>query len=391
MKIQGLRRPDTHWLHLSLYDGHRQHELALLLNKPLAGCHLILDAPLKGQQPHGSQGPLRSQVLNRRIQGLRKAPGLWELALDDDSVLALNWRRRQAGIRLRQRSVLAGDWLDYLPLQPACSAEDLQAERRRLETESWRRREAKRIQRQIALLETTDSEDPQILREQAQRLSALRRDVVEKKTHFLLPHYDGSQAPELLSRVAGESLQQRVDRLFKDSGRTARRREANEERLRTLRQKLEGLPEQEPEESGPSSPQKPRGEKGLGPGIRCFRLESGRQVFVGKDAKANHRLTFRVGRGRDLWFHRRNGPGPHVLLRRDKNEEVPQAEIKLAAALALNFGPRGTGRCEEVRWTERRFLSPVPGAPGTVLMGREKVILVDLDEQGDALRRLLSR
>ena len=390
LRIQGLRRPQEDALHLQLTAPGQTFHLLLLLTKPKAGVHHLCDRPLSGAQPHGSQGPWRHRLLNQTIVGLRQAPGLWELQLKSGQVLALNWRRKQAGIRLSDRSVLGGAWLQVLPLSPPLSSEEIFEQRKDEQVASWRRQVRRRLESQIAAIETAKVGDPETLRQRAQRLSSLRHQVRQEAEVFWLPQYQGAEPPDSIDRRAGEGLQDRIDRFYKEARRLERRDVHQGERLIALKKRLLSIASEEPPKPTQgltkSSPTKP-----LERGVRVYRLASGRELLVGRDAKANHRVTFGLGRGRDLWFHRRNGPGPHVILRRGKDDTVPEDEILLAAAVALRLSLRATEGQEEVRWTERRFLDPVPGQPGKALVRKERVLLVDLGQHREAIDGLFNR
>ena len=56
-------------------------------------------------------------------------------------------------------------------------------------------------------------------------------------------------------------------------------------------------------------------------------------LYIGKNNRQNDEVTFKLGRGSDLWFHARNMPGSHVILK----TTLPQAreeDILTAARLA---------------------------------------------------------
>ncbi len=60
-----------------------------------------------------------------------------------------------------------------------------------------------------------------------------------------------------------------------------------------------------------------------------FELENGDVIYVGKNNKQNDYLTFKFASNKDLWFHRQDYPGAHVILK-SIAEPVPQS-IELAA------------------------------------------------------------
>lgn len=73
----------------------------------------------------------------------------------------------------------------------------------------------------------------------------------------------------------------------------------------------------------------------VGEGIRVFRSSDGFRILQGKNSKANHRLVTREASPFDYWLHAADGPGSHVLIRRDHvAQEVPRQTLEEAAVLA---------------------------------------------------------
>lgn len=67
----------------------------------------------------------------------------------------------------------------------------------------------------------------------------------------------------------------------------------------------------------------------------CFRSSDGFLLFRGRSAQANHQLLTRAATPFDLWLHAQNGPGAHVIIKRDfSTQEVPERTILEAAGLA---------------------------------------------------------
>lgn len=61
----------------------------------------------------------------------------------------------------------------------------------------------------------------------------------------------------------------------------------------------------------------------------------GYEILVGKGARDNDRLTFRVAGPRDWWLHAAGYAGSHVVVRVDENGEVPRSVLERAAQLAV--------------------------------------------------------
>jgi predicted ribosome quality control (RQC) complex YloA/Tae2 family protein len=106
-------------------------------------------------------------------------------------------------------------------------------------------------------------------------------------------------------------------------------------------------------------------------------IASDAKVFVGRSPRMNADLTFRVARPDDLWFHARNTPGAHVILRIDGKRAPSSSEIERAAELAA-FHSRGReARNVAVDYTERKHVRKKPGAaPGLVSYTEARTITV---------------
>ncbi len=69
--------------------------------------------------------------------------------------------------------------------------------------------------------------------------------------------------------------------------------------------------------------------------LAVYQLPAGWTVLRGKDAQANHRLLSQLASPFDLWLHAANGPGAHIILKRDfPDQEVDSPSLEQAACLA---------------------------------------------------------
>jgi predicted ribosome quality control (RQC) complex YloA/Tae2 family protein len=122
---------------------------------------------------------------------------------------------------------------------------------------------------------------------------------------------------------------------------------------------------------------------------RTFLAHSGRRILVGKGASDNDTLSTKVARGRDFWFHARDWPGAHVLLRLDNRDESPGSEDLVdAATLAAHFSKGRKDTSVEVTYTRAKHVrkhGDLP--PGRVAVSNEKTIAVRLEDE--RLERLL--
>ena len=122
------------------------------------------------------------------------------------------------------------------------------------------------------------------------------------------------------------------------------------------------------------------------PGMRRYRSSDGYEVLVGRTARDNDQLTFRVARPNDLWLHAGDYPGSHVIVRNSSRSEVPHRTIIEAAQLAAKFSQASKDSKVNIHYTRRKFLTkPKGSAPGLVRMSTFKTITV---EPGENLERI---
>lgn len=106
-------------------------------------------------------------------------------------------------------------------------------------------------------------------------------------------------------------------------------------------------------------------------------LPGGWHVLAGRTDAANDRLSLRLARPDDLWFHIRGMPGSHVLLRVPSGAAPDRATLDLAAGLAAYHSKARTAGTVAISCTEARHVSKPRGAkPGTVTIRKERTLKV---------------
>ncbi len=122
-------------------------------------------------------------------------------------------------------------------------------------------------------------------------------------------------------------------------------------------------------------------------GYRTYTSADGMSILVGKTAKDNDHLTFKVSKPDDLWLHARGTPGSHVIVRLEKGQTVPHETLKDAATLTLWFSDLRKSGKGEVIYTLRKFVKKAKGQkPGAVQVTRDKSMWIECKD--DRLARL---
>jgi len=108
-----------------------------------------------------------------------------------------------------------------------------------------------------------------------------------------------------------------------------------------------------------------------------YPLPGGWRVLAGRTEADNDRLSLRIARPDDWWFHVRGQSGSHVVLQGPAGESPGREALRAAAAVAAYHSKARAGGLVAVSCTQARFVSKPRGArPGTVQIRRETVLRV---------------
>jgi predicted ribosome quality control (RQC) complex YloA/Tae2 family protein len=116
-----------------------------------------------------------------------------------------------------------------------------------------------------------------------------------------------------------------------------------------------------------------------------YELPGGWKVLAGRTDADNDRLSLRIARPDDWWFHVRGMPGSHVILQGPAGEEADRETLKRAAAIAAYHSKAREGGVVAVSCTRARYVTKPRGAKvGTVQIRKEIVLKVRPVEGGTA-------
>jgi predicted ribosome quality control (RQC) complex YloA/Tae2 family protein len=213
--------------------------------------------------------------------------------------------------------------------------------------------------------------------------------------------YYAEGAPVIELEIAPDSsLQDEAGRRFRQYTKAKRAGEEIAERLTRLEQEISDLEEEERDlersllegdeaalakhagvEAVPKSSRTKKDALDRIPGVRRYLSSDGYEVLVGRGARDNDNLTFRLARPQDLWLHAGDYPGSHVIVRNPTRKEIPQRTVIEAAQLAGRFSQASEDTKVVVHYTQRKFLSkPKGAAPGLVRMSSFRSITVEPKE-----------
>lgn len=111
-----------------------------------------------------------------------------------------------------------------------------------------------------------------------------------------------------------------------------------------------------------------------------FTSHDGLEIVVGRTQAENDEVTFRIGRGNDLWVHVEGYAGSHVVVRVPKGKTVPKESLLDAANLAIHFSQlRRAGGGPVAYCACKNVTKPRGAGAGEVLYTQSKTLHVTIE------------
>lgn len=224
------------------------------------------------------------------------------------------------------------------------------------------------------------------------RLLLTRQKEIGRAPRVELMDYDGA-TPVAIELDPALTPAQNAEILFRRARKADRKARAapsrlaqierERERLRELAGGLERASEAEISALESEFGIRPATSGGAPRGVRAryrtYEVAGGWEVLVGKSNRDNDVLTHRIAKPSDLWFHARQAPGSHVILRRHGRKAEPDKQAILEAAAIAAFHSKAARSTKvPVCYAERRHVRKPRGAPpGLAVVRREKVVFVE--------------
>lgn len=188
----------------------------------------------------------------------------------------------------------------------------------------------------------------------------------------------------------GEDLQKKSDKLFKKASRLKKSIPLIEERLQDTMQLAlfseeqifyaETLSEEELSEFEKilDDENKNKNKKQKKEQLKPF-LEyqgDGFKLYAGKNSASNHELVFRFAQSDDIWFHGRNIPSAHIIIRLE-GAELTDDIIEFAAKVTAYYSKYGSENLIDVDYTYKKYVTKPKNTPaGFVIYKRFKTVAV---------------
>ncbi|KAA0547996.1 fibronectin/fibrinogen-binding protein [Bacillus sp. BGMRC 2118] len=114
------------------------------------------------------------------------------------------------------------------------------------------------------------------------------------------------------------------------------------------------------------------------PSLEEYRSTSGKTILVGKNNKQNEYLTNKLAHREELWFHTKDIPGSHVVIR---SHEPDDQTIIEAATLAAYFSKARNSSSVPVDYTKIKHVKKPNGSkPGFVIYDNQQTLYVTPSE-----------
>jgi predicted ribosome quality control (RQC) complex YloA/Tae2 family protein len=114
------------------------------------------------------------------------------------------------------------------------------------------------------------------------------------------------------------------------------------------------------------------------------------EILIGKNNVQNDYVTTKMARNNDVWFHAKDIPGSHVIIRNHMAQrELSQEVLDFAAHLAAYFSKSRQSALVPVDYTLKRHVHKPNGSkPGRVIYENQKTIYITPDE--DTILQILA-
>ena len=108
-----------------------------------------------------------------------------------------------------------------------------------------------------------------------------------------------------------------------------------------------------------------------------FVSSDGFDIYIGKNNTQNDYVTTRLANSSDLWFHTKNIPGSHTIIKLGLDKDVPRTTITEAAQLAAYYSKARESSQVPVDYTHIKNVKKPAGAkPGKVIYDGYNTIYV---------------
>lgn len=227
----------------------------------------------------------------------------------------------------------------------------------------------KEIQKKEKALQTTE-----------EHLKELQNDIWIKLGSWLKENQSLKVPKEFEKYIdLKKSFSQNVQNSFEKAKKNKEKISGTLERIKIIKDEILKLKDSNPSEFGKTQNKPLRVDKGKSWKGYRFELNDKVEVFVGKNAQENLNIL-RFTQSWDYWMHIKDYPGAHGIIRRTRNYEISEEELKTVAQFIASKSKKsahflGPNDAFEVLIAECRYVRPIKGDKlGRVNYSNERVL-----------------
>lgn len=113
-----------------------------------------------------------------------------------------------------------------------------------------------------------------------------------------------------------------------------------------------------------------------------FKSSDGFDILIGRNNRQNDKLTKGIAAREDLWFHVKDIPGSHVVIRNHDRQEIPDSTIEEAAILAAYYSKAKESQNVPVDYTQIKHVNKQKGSkPGLVYYENYQTVIVNPNDE----------
>ncbi len=112
--------------------------------------------------------------------------------------------------------------------------------------------------------------------------------------------------------------------------------------------------------------------------LKTLRINDDWEIVIGRTSKENDKITTKIAKPNDWWFHTNSFHGSHIILRNFKKKQISENLINACSALAAYFSKAKKSSNVPVDYTQIRYVNkPRGSAPGFVIYTHQKTRYVN--------------
>ncbi|ONI43052.1 hypothetical protein AN640_06885 [Candidatus Epulonipiscium fishelsonii] len=113
-----------------------------------------------------------------------------------------------------------------------------------------------------------------------------------------------------------------------------------------------------------------------------YKTSSNLDVYIGKNNFQNDSLTMKYAKPNDMWFHIKDAPGSHVIVKVPHQYELTNQDLLECATLASYFSSSKHSSNVSIDYTLKKYIKKIPNAkPGMVIYTNFKTLVVTPNEK----------